>query len=215
VRHARRRRGPVVTSPGSLALELAWYRCDACGTGFSPCDRVLREAGRRRLFDAGCRVVPGSGAPWIRDLADGHVPDAVRILDIWHARQHILDVARAVYGKGTDLAEEWGKARRDDLDAGRLDRVMSGIRRHADSCEEAAGNVNYFETSHTHMDYPRFRARGLCVSTGVVEGGCRSVIGGRLKNGMHWSVDGSNAIIALRCAVRGNRLDDFRERRAV
>lgn len=55
-----------------------------------------------------------------------------------------------------------------------------------------------------------------CVSTGVVEGGCGTVIGRRLKNcGMNWSVDGTNAIIALRCSVQSNRFDDFRERGAV
>ncbi|MCY4628065.1 MAG: ISKra4 family transposase, partial [Acidobacteria bacterium] len=59
------------------------------------------------------------------------------------------------------------------------------------------------------------RAQGLCVSTGVLEAGCKSVIAERLKNsGMHWTVDGANAVIALRCAIRSNRFDDFWERRA-
>ena len=65
------------------------------------------------------------------------------------------------------------------------------------------------------MAYPKFRALGLCVTTGVVEGACKSVIGNRLKRGgMHWSVDGANAIIALRCAITSNRFDDYWERQA-
>lgn len=65
------------------------------------------------------------------------------------------------------------------------------------------------------MRYPAFRAMGLCVSTGIVEGACKHVIGSRLKcGGMHWTLDGANAIIALRCALQSNRFDDFRERRA-
>ena len=65
------------------------------------------------------------------------------------------------------------------------------------------------------MDYPRFRELNLCVSTGVVGGACKSVIAGRLKHyGMRWSVDGANAVIALRRSVHSNRFNDFWERRA-
>ncbi len=130
-----------------------------------------------------------------------------------HAKQHVFDVARALYGKGSDLAAQWGKARRDELDQGRLDLVIAAMRKHASRCDEAARNIAYFQTNRARMDYPRFRELGLCVSTGVVEGGCKSLIGGRLKRGgMHWSVSDANSIIALRCAVRSNRFDDDRER---
>ena len=65
------------------------------------------------------------------------------------------------------------------------------------------------------MAYPTFRDMGLCVSTGVVEGACKSVIGNRLKRGgMHWTVNGANAVIALRCAIVSNRFDDYWERQA-
>ena len=57
---------------------------------------------------------------------------------------------------------------------------------------------------------------GLCIATGVVEAGCRNIVGARLKrSGMHWTVDGANAIIALRCSILSNRFDDFSERRAL
>ena len=58
------------------------------------------------------------------------------------------------------------------------------------------------------MRYPAFRARGLCVATGVVEAGCKHAVGARLKRaGMHWSVDGANAIIALRCCILSGRFE--------
>ena len=83
------------------------------------------------------------------------------------------------------------------------------------ACEEARKNLDYFTTNRARMAYPAFRASGLCVSTGVVEGACKSVIGNRLKRGgMHWTVDGANAIIALRCALHSNRFDDYWERQA-
>ena len=65
------------------------------------------------------------------------------------------------------------------------------------------------------MRCPRFRARGLCVSSGVVEAGCKLVVGARLKRvGMRWTVAGANAITALRCCRLSGRFEDFRERRA-
>ena len=177
--------------------------------------RVLREIERRGFADVERRVVLGDGAAWIWNFADEHLPDAIQIVDIFHAKQHIFDVAKALYGPGTDLAAQWGKIRRDQLDQGRLDLVIGELARHAGRCPEAEMNMEYFGKNRARMDYPRFRERKLCVSTGVVEGGCRSVIGGRLKHGgMHWTVNGANAIIALRSPVQSNRFDDFWERRA-
>ena len=73
----------------------------------------------------------------------------------------------------------------------------------------------YFSNHRERMTYPTFRAMGRCVATGVVEGGCKHIVGARLKHGgMRWTVPGANAIIALRCAIESNRSDDFRERRA-
>jgi hypothetical protein len=66
------------------------------------------------------------------------------------------------------------------------------------------------------MRYPEFHKQGLCTSTGVVEAGCKIVISTRLKRaGMHWSVKGANAIIALRCSKLSGRFEDFWERRSV
>ena len=79
---------------------------------------------------------------------------------------------------------------------------------------EARKNAEYFSSNRARMNYPKFRAMGLRVATGGVEGGCKNIVGTRLKQGgMRWTVAGANAIIALRCAVESNRFDDFRERR--
>ena len=138
-----------------------------------------------------------------------------RIRHSFHAKQHIFDVAKAIYGHDTDLAAQWGKLRRDELDRHGAGPVVAALRQQASACDEARKNLDYFTTNRARMAYPAFRARGLCVSTGVVEGACKSVIGNRLKRGgMHWTVDGANAIIALRCALHSNRFDDYWERQA-
>jgi len=75
--------------------------------------------------------------------------------------------------------------------------------------------IAYFEKNKDRMRYHVFRKRGFFVGSGVLEAGCRSVIGQRLKqSGMHWTVDGANSIIALRCCFFSNRWEDFWEYRA-
>jgi len=65
------------------------------------------------------------------------------------------------------------------------------------------------------MRYPQFEADGLCTGSGVVEAGCKVVVGTRLKRaGMRWTLDGANAIIALRCSKLSGRFQDFWERRS-
>ncbi len=62
------------------------------------------------------------------------------------------------------------------------------------------------------MDYPTFESLGLCVGSGVVEAGCRTAVGVRLKRaGMRWTVRGANAIAALRCCRISGRYDGFWE----
>ena len=174
---------------------------------------AVRDTDAAAFDRAGRRVVLGDGAAWIWNLADEHFPGAVQIVDIFHAKEHLFEVAGAVYGAATDLAAQWGKQRRDELDQGRLDDLLAALREHADRCEAAAKCIGYITRNRQRMRYPRFRAAGLCVSTGVVEGACKNIVGGRLKRGgMHWTVGGANAILALRCAVLGNRFDDFWER---
>jgi hypothetical protein len=70
--------------------------------------------------------------------------------------------------------------------------------------------LRYFENNAPHMHYAEYRERKFFVGSGVVEAGCRSVIGERLKqSGMRWSVRGANAIIALRCCILSGRFEDF------
>lgn len=172
--------------------------------------RVEREA-RRRGFDRAPRqVVLGDGALWIWNLADELFPRATQIVDLFHAKEHLSEVARAIYGASSDLVTAWTRQRYDELDAGELDSLLTVLRTHQTSCEEARKAVLYFERNRHRMRYAHFRAQGLCISSGVVEAGCKVAVGHRLKRaGMHWSLDGANAILALRCAKLSGRFDMF------
>ncbi len=157
----------------------------------------------------------GDGAKWIWNLADEHFPDAVQIVDRFHAKHHLSDVAKSIYGAGTNLAKQWACERHDELDAGDTDAILNALRLHSPKDDEARKCVDYVERNRERMRYPEFRAVGLCTSTGVVEAGCKLAIGTRCKRaGMHWTVAGVDAIIALRCCKLSGRFEGFWERRA-
>jgi hypothetical protein len=198
----------------SAAIESAAQR-DTDETPSAFAARVEREAQRRGFERAGRRAVLGDGAVWIWNLATEHFPDAVQIVDRFHAKQHLSDVGKAVYGSTSDLARAWARERHDELDAGDLDAVLHALRTHAVANDEARKCVDYVERNRDRMRYPEFQAAGLSTSTGVVEAGCKVAIGTRCKRaGMHWTVAGADAIIALRCCKLSGRFEDFWERRS-
>ena len=210
--------GRPVRDPGSATYNAAIETIATGDTDTEPAPfakRILREAQRRGFDTAPRRVILGDGAPWIWNFADEHFPDAIQIVDIFHAKGHLFEVAKAIYGNGSEIGERWARKRRAELDEGRVDEVLANLHSHAGSCEEARKNAEYFSNHRSRMNDPKFQAMGLCVASGVVEGGCKHIVGARLKQGgMRWTVDGANAIIALQCAVESNRFDDFWERRA-
>lgn len=177
--------------------------------------RVVREATRRKLAKATRLAVLGDAAPWIWNLADELYPDAVQIVDRWHAKEYFSVVGKELYGAGSARAKAWVQRRWDQLDEGRFDGLLRAVARHAPHNDEARKLLERLKVNRHRMDYPRFEREGLCTSSGVVEAGCKVVIGTRLKRaGMHWSVAGANAITALRCCRLSGRFQDFWERRA-
>jgi hypothetical protein len=210
--------GTPVRDAGSVTYSAAIESAAQRDTDEAPSEfaaRVEREVVRRGFTRAARRVVLGDGALWIWNLATEHFPDAVQIVDLFHAKQHLSDVAKAVYGPHSDLGKPWARARHDELDVGQLDAVLRALQPHAGTNDEARKCVEYVERNRERMRYPEFKAAGLCTSTGVVEAGCKVAIGTRCKRaGMHWTVAGVDAIIALRCCKLSGRFEDFWERRS-
>jgi len=177
--------------------------------------RVWREAQRRRFPQAERRVTLGDGAPWIWNLVAELFPEAIQIVDRFHAKQHLSELSKTLYGPTHPRASQWAKRRHEELDSGQFHALLAALRRQVARSEEARRCLHYFQTNRQRMRYPAFHAQGLCTSTGVVEAGCKVAIGTRLKRaGMHWTVRGSNAIIALRCSKLSGRFQDFWERRS-
>jgi hypothetical protein len=177
--------------------------------------RLYTEALRRGLDQAKRVIVLGDGAPWIWNIADEHFPGALQIVDLYHARQHVAELAKAVVGSGW---KSWAEARYRELDQGKLEILLGAIRRlkstQPDRQAAIDKAIHYFQTNADRMRYARFRRQGLFVGSGVVEAGCKMIVGQRLKqSGMRWTVRGANAIIALRCLDLSNRWEDFWESR--
>jgi len=181
--------------------------------------RLYGEAERRGSRDAAQIIIIGDGALWVWGLAAEHFPGATQIVDLYHAREHLTDLSKLVYGLGSSKAKQWSAARLAQLDQGDVAAVLSSLRRLRPSGEavkeELRKTSNYFQTNRERMRYAEFRRQGLFVGSGVIEAGCKTIVGQRLKrSGMRWSLRGANAIIALRCVQLSGRWEEFWEMRA-
>ena len=181
--------------------------------------RLYREACNRGLSRARKIVILGDGAEWIRNLAELHFPGAIHIVDLYHARQHLWGVARALFPNNPISQKAWMKVHQKRLlDKGKIEKLVAALRSllpaHPQAAAKLQDEADYFEKNAERMRYPKFRRQHLFVGSGVIEAGCKTVIGSRLKqSGMFWTVRGANAILALRCAHLNNRFETYWEDR--
>ena len=181
--------------------------------------RIYSEAVRRGLFKAKRIVVLTDGALWIQNLVQTHFPGALHIIDLYHAREHLVDLCRLLFDRDLKRLnlhkDRWWEL----LDQGQIEALVEQARaclpRDPGACKEASTTIAYFEHNKDRMRYARFKAEGLFVGSGVIEAACKSLIGKRLKqSAMEWTVRGANAIAALRCVTHSNRFEDYWENRA-
>jgi len=181
--------------------------------------RLYLEAWKRGWSRAQKKVAMGDGAEWIWNLAEVHFPGAVQIVDLYHARQHLWELARKLYPNDETSQKTWIKVHQKRLlDKGKIEKLVTAIRSihssHPEVAEKIRTEADYFERNAARMRYPEFRRQHLFVGSGVIEAGCKTVIGSRLKqSGMFWTVRGANTILALRCCHLNGRFEDYWEAR--
>jgi hypothetical protein len=180
--------------------------------------RIYTEAIRRGLDNAKRVVVLGDGAAWIKNLVDMHFPGATQIIDLYHARQHVSDLCKILFAPDEKKVTQNRIRFWSLLDEGRIEiivqRAYKKLPQNPDVKKKAEQEIAYLQKNKERMRYAYYRADGLFVGSGVVEAGCKTVIGKRLKHsGMEWSVRGANAIIALRCMMKSARFEDYWEDR--
>ena len=187
---------------------------------FAPAARfgqLMHAEARRR----GCEyirqlVVLGDGAVWIWNLADQLLPAATQIVDLYHAREHVHELATLATRLLRNSHPEWLPDRLAELDAGDIPALLTAGRNLnfiGALARERDRQLGYFEVNAHRMHYARFRDLGMFVGSGTVEAGCKAVIGQRLKlSGMRWNIPGATGIATLRCQDASNRWDEIWQR---
>ena len=205
--------GHPLRDPDSTTFVGAIERAEAFGW------RIYGEARRRGVLRARRTVVIGDGAEWVKNLAEMHFPQSLMIIDLYHAREHISRLCRVLFGANEKTMERRRRRWWTLLDRGKVETIISQacpfLPEDPDLRKIGLAEIRYLNKNKERMRYNKFRAQGLFIGSGVVEAGCKTVIGQRLKqSGMEWTVRGANAILALRCVMKSNRLEDYWESRA-
>jgi hypothetical protein len=201
-------KGRPVRDPDSTSYVAAIETAEQFGL------RLYAEAWRRGWSRAASKVVIGDGAVWIWNLADQHFPGAIQIVDLYHARQHLWELAAELFANDDKARKRWIARGLNRLQHGKIEPLVKMLRNlqtdNPDLTKIIANEADYFERNAERMRYPIFRAQGFFVGSGVIEAGCKTVIGKRLKcSGMFWTVRGANAIIALRCSRLSRKFEDY------
>lgn len=157
-------------------------------------------------------VAIGDGAAWIWTMAEALYPHATHITDIYHAREHLTDLAAHLAFITPDPAR-WLEDRSAELDAGNIEAIIHAARQYPLEGIKAAEldtKLGYFERNAHRMRYQHFRDLGMFIGSGAIEGGIKAIVVQRTKqSGMHWTVDGAADIIALRCQYASGRWDEL------
>jgi hypothetical protein len=175
--------------------------------------RLYAEAWRRGWARAERKVVLGDGAEWVWNQAALHFSEATQIVDLYHAREHLWVAARQLYPDDVPAQRRWVMVKQNKLDQGQIEKMVASLhalaRSHRRLAEVFEIEANYFERNKERMRYPKFRKQGFFIGSGVIEAGCKTIIGRLKQSGMFWTVRGANAIIALRCCQLSGEFEDY------
>ena len=176
--------------------------------------RVRQEALRRGLGRALKVVFIGDGAAWIWELARVNFPMAILILDLYHALERLHELCEGLYGVegpwAARIEQIWTGMMKND----QIAEVIIAARRRLEDLGKPPDDplekqIAFLENHQDKMLYKTYRDQGLFYGSGVIEGGCRSVIGQRLKeSGMFWTKTGATSVLDLRIALKSNRWDE-------
>ncbi len=177
-----------------------------------------------RALQQGCfyyRVVLADGKREIWRLVDEHsvFDEFIRILDFYHAAQHLSKAAEHLFGKSSPQADRWFRSWRHKLrhDPGAVDGLIRSLfyhrrklRTRTERYRQASVELGYFRNNRDKMDYASYHATGLIISSGPVEAAAKTIVGHRLKrSGMRWTRHGGQQILNLRVLVQSKRWDAF------
>lgn len=203
---------PVQATPHGERRGRARY-----AAGLEPADAFGRRlavlAHAQQAEQAARLAVLGDGAAWIWNLADEHFPRAVQIVDWYHASERVWELGRALYGEATPETAAWVDRQLPRLAAGEAATLATEwaalpLRGEAASVRDA--QVTYFTNQAPRMAYDRYRADGWDIGSGMIESGCKTVIGQREKGaGMRWRDAGAQTVANVRLLLFNADWDDY------
>jgi hypothetical protein len=198
--------GRPVMDPGSSTYAFSFDGKDALA-GLVRAEYLRRGGGHFRQVAA-----LGDGAAWIWTMAEDLYPHATHIVDIYHAREHLHDLA-AHLAFITPDPQQWLAERSEELDAGNITAIIDAAACYplvGTKAEELDKKLGYFERNAHRMRYAHFKKLGMFTGSGAIEGAIKAIVVQRAKQaGMHWTTDGAADIIALRTQHASGRWDEL------
>jgi hypothetical protein len=198
--------GQPMRDPDSTTYIGTFENCREHGT------LLRREAFRRGYATSQTTVCLGDGAPWIWENVRLNFPDAIEILDFYHASEHAGNLAKALHGTGLEAKAQqtaWCHQMKASNSAAIVAAAQAALDTHRpeltpEQITTIEREITYFTTNAARTEYGAFRAAGYFIGSGVVEAGCKTVVGQRLKqSGMFWSHEGGDDLLSLRCLLLG------------
>jgi len=217
VERVRTASSPGVGQVDELRARRISYYCDiADAQAFEP---LLWATGVQRRADLAAEIVfVADGAAWVWNLVERNFPQAVQIVDWYHAVEYLAPIAEAAFGAESHSGKDWLEAVRTDLWEGHIDQVIAAchpFQKHAQAGEAARRATTYYTNNAKRMDYARFRAAGYQIGSGTIESGCKQIATQRLKrSGARWTLEGARMTAKARAAWLSGQWDSLAADRA-
>jgi hypothetical protein len=182
-----------------------------------------QEAQRRGLGHAKEIVYLGDGAAWIWNNCRLTFPNAIQILDFYHANEYVMEIATQIHPEDKEQAQDLYHKWKKSMKASSPEKLIKEAREHLDQHPEwnesrreiIESKISYLESHAKRTNYGEYRAKGYFIGSGVIEAGCKTVVGGRLKqSGMFWSKSGAENILGMRCLFLGQDFDRVWKKRS-
>jgi hypothetical protein len=158
-------------------------------------------------------VFVADGAAWIWNLVDFYYPDAVQIVDWFHAEEYLPPIAERAFEQDQEEQTRWLEQAREDLWEGRVDNVITACQElvdHPRAGPEAQKADTYYTNNRKRLKYAEFRRSGYMIGSGTVESACKQIVTNRLKrSGARWTEDGATETAKARAAWLSGQWDQL------
>ena len=209
----KKHHGQPVGEQNHLHAKDMQYYCDIAEA--EQFGRLLWATGVQNNVDTYDEIVfVSDGAAWIWRLVEKYFPQAVQIVDWYHASQYLTPIAEAAFGANTSQAREWLMQTRTDLWEGRIQEVIQACRtflRHTHARPFVEKTITYYTNNEKRMDYAHFRQQGYLIGSGTIESACKQIAAARLKcSGARWTLAGVIATAKARAAWLSKTCDSLK-----